>query len=287
VGTSGSPRRAGDATTGTSQGVFIRGRSTELPVLLDVHGGIPDYFLTARHPNGLEDDFIVASWEQRGAGLAHAAADPTKPVAVDELVSDAIEVTNYLRGRPGPHLPHESLRGTFIGIQVVHRAPELFHAYVGVGQITDQLESEQQGRSRRGHNVRLGKIHTLVEQGFIFRSSHAVRKHISVVEHARRPDALAIPSIGLPREFRRFHGEWHDLDPETGQEGVQRNDPSLAFPGQHDCGRLDERRPTYQATIDRRDLLDQRLGLALSEENGEQRRRVDNHRRYCGSPNSS
>jgi hypothetical protein len=44
---------------GAEQGVFIKSRSTELPVLLYLHGGIPDYFLTARHPTGLEDLFTV------------------------------------------------------------------------------------------------------------------------------------------------------------------------------------------------------------------------------------
>jgi pimeloyl-ACP methyl ester carboxylesterase len=130
---------------GTSQGAFIRGRSAELPVLLYLHGGIPDYFLTATHPTGLEDDFIVVWWEQRGSGLSHEAADPAKPVTVDQLVSDAIEVTEHLRRRFGRDRIYLMGRsgGTFLGLQVVQRAPELFHAYIGVGQITDQLESEQ------------------------------------------------------------------------------------------------------------------------------------------------
>ncbi len=33
--------------------------------------------------------------------------------------------------------------GTFIGIQAAARAPELYHAYIAVAQITDQLQSEQ------------------------------------------------------------------------------------------------------------------------------------------------
>ncbi|PZO35897.1 MAG: hypothetical protein DCF17_18040 [Shackletoniella antarctica] len=45
---------------GAEQGVFIKSRSTELPVLLYLHGGIPDYFLTARHPTGLTCSYRLA-----------------------------------------------------------------------------------------------------------------------------------------------------------------------------------------------------------------------------------
>jgi pimeloyl-ACP methyl ester carboxylesterase len=131
---------------GVEQGVFIKSRSAELPVLLYLHGGMPDYFLTARHPTGMEEIFTVVWWEQRGSGLSHAAADSSTPITVDQLVSDAIALTEHLRRRFGQDriylMGHSG--GTFVGLQVVQRAPSLYHAYIGVAQITDQLESEQQ-----------------------------------------------------------------------------------------------------------------------------------------------
>ena len=33
--------------------------------------------------------------------------------------------------------------GSFIGIQTAEKAPELFYAYIVVGQMSDQLKSEQ------------------------------------------------------------------------------------------------------------------------------------------------
>ena len=33
--------------------------------------------------------------------------------------------------------------GTFFGIQAAARAPELYHAYIGVAQMVNQLESEK------------------------------------------------------------------------------------------------------------------------------------------------
>ena len=55
---------------GVQQGMGIRGRSVDNPVLLIVHGGpgMPDYFLTRDHPTGIEDLFTVVWWDQRGAG---------------------------------------------------------------------------------------------------------------------------------------------------------------------------------------------------------------------------
>jgi len=35
--------------------MFIKGRSVENPVLLYLHGEMPDYFLTETHPTGLDD----------------------------------------------------------------------------------------------------------------------------------------------------------------------------------------------------------------------------------------
>ena len=53
--------------------MFIKGKNAGNPVLLYLHGGMPDYFLTDHHPTGLDEDFIVVWWEQRGSGLSYSA----------------------------------------------------------------------------------------------------------------------------------------------------------------------------------------------------------------------
>jgi pimeloyl-ACP methyl ester carboxylesterase len=130
---------------GVEQGMFIKSRNAAHPVLLYVHGGMPFYFLTQDHPTSLEDDFTMVWWDQRGAGLSYHAAIPPEANAVELLISDTIEVTNYLRHRFGQEkiylMGHSG--GTFIGIQAAARAPELYHAYIGVAQMTDQLKSEK------------------------------------------------------------------------------------------------------------------------------------------------
>jgi pimeloyl-ACP methyl ester carboxylesterase len=130
---------------GVEQGMFIKGQNTRNPVLLYLHGGMPDYFLTEHYPTGLDEDFTMVWWEQRGSGLSYDANTPPESVNAEQLVSDAIAVTNYLRqrfGREKIYLMGHS-RGTFIGIQTAARAPELYHAYIAVAQMSNQLQSER------------------------------------------------------------------------------------------------------------------------------------------------
>lgn len=130
---------------GVEQGMFIRGKSSSNPVLLYVHGGLPDYFLTERYPTGLDEYFTVVWWEQRGAGLSYRSDMRPESVTPEQIVSDVVQLTKYLRQRFGQDKIYLMGRsgGTFFGIQAAARAPELFHAYIAVAQISNQLESER------------------------------------------------------------------------------------------------------------------------------------------------
>jgi len=130
---------------GVEQGMFIKGRDIHKPVLLYLHGGMPDYFLTRQYPTTLEDDFIVVWWEQRGSGISYSSDIPPETMNLEQMISDTLEVTNSLRKRFGREkiylMGHSG--GTFIGIQAAARAPELYYAYIGVAQMSNQLKSEQ------------------------------------------------------------------------------------------------------------------------------------------------
>ena len=131
---------------GVEQGMFIKSKDIHNPVLLFVHGGpgMPEYWLTQRYPTGLEDHFTVVWWEQRGAGLSYNPDIPPETMTVEQFVSDTLEVTNYLRQRFGKdklYLMGHSW-GSYIGIQAVAREPDLYHAYIGMGQVSYQIQSE-------------------------------------------------------------------------------------------------------------------------------------------------
>jgi pimeloyl-ACP methyl ester carboxylesterase len=129
---------------GVPQGMILESKDVTQPVLLYLHGGMPDYFLTRRHPTGLDELFTVCWWEQRGSGLSFDPGADPRLVTLDQLVADTLAVADYLRARFGRDriylMGHSG--GTFLGMHVIARSPERFHAYVGVAQMADQRRSE-------------------------------------------------------------------------------------------------------------------------------------------------
>lgn len=130
---------------GHEQTMLIRGRSTESPVLLYLAGGPGGTDLGAiRRDVTLEQDFVVVAWDQRGAGKSYAALDPTDTFTLDSLVADTVEVTEYLRGRfeeERIYLVGQSW-GSTLGVLAARERPDLYGAFVGVGQMVSQRETD-------------------------------------------------------------------------------------------------------------------------------------------------
>lgn len=132
---------------GLEQGMFVKGTRPHNPVLLFLHGGpgMPMYWMTRRHPIDIYENFTVAWWEQRGAGLSYDPEIPPETMVTSQFIDDTLEVSRYLLDRfhkDKLYLMGHSW-GSYIGVQAVAKAPELYHAYIGVGQLTHQIESEQ------------------------------------------------------------------------------------------------------------------------------------------------
>lgn len=129
---------------GSRQGMFIKSRNPANPVMLYLHGGMPDYFLTEKYPTGLEEHFTMVWWEQRGSGMSYASDIQASAMTVEQMVSDTKELTRYLIRRFNKDkiylMGHSG--GTFIGIHAAAQYPELYDAYIGVAQMSDQLKSE-------------------------------------------------------------------------------------------------------------------------------------------------
>ncbi len=130
---------------GHDQTLMIRGTSVDNPVLLYLAGGPGGTDLGAmRADTTLEQDFVVATWDQRGSGKSYAALDPIDTLTLDQAVADAVEVTNYLRDRFAEEKIYVvgNSWGTTLGVLAVQEHPELYHALVGTGQMVSQRETD-------------------------------------------------------------------------------------------------------------------------------------------------
>ena len=131
---------------GSQQWISIRGRDANNPVLLFLAGGPGGSQLaTARHAlGGLEEHFVVVNWEQPGAGKSFHSVDRSK-LTPERYLADAQELVLYLRQRFGQEKVYvlgESW-GSALGIWMVQRQPELYHAFVGTGQMVAFLETDE------------------------------------------------------------------------------------------------------------------------------------------------
>lgn len=131
---------------GHEQSLLIRGRDVTDPVLLHLAGGPGGTDIGAmRDDVSLEEHVVVATWDQRGTGRSYAALDPVSTLTVEQMVADTIEVATYLRDRFG----HERILltgnswGSILGVLAVQQRPDLFHAYIGTGQMVDVAETDR------------------------------------------------------------------------------------------------------------------------------------------------
>ena len=134
---------------GVPQFVLIRARDTTHPVLLLLHGGPgdPQAPLFQHYNASLEDHFIIVNWDQRGAGRSYSDAIPPETMTVEQLVADTHELTLYLKKRFQRRkiLLAGHSWGSYLGMRVVDRFPDDYWAYVGIGQVANQQESEAIG----------------------------------------------------------------------------------------------------------------------------------------------
>jgi proline iminopeptidase len=130
---------------GHDQTVMLRGRSADSPVLLHLAGGPGGTDLGAMRADvGLEANFVVATWDQRGVGKSYSALDPTSTLTLQQVVADTLELTDYLRERFNEERIYVvgNSWGTILGVLAVQQAPERFHAFVGTGQMVSPVATD-------------------------------------------------------------------------------------------------------------------------------------------------
>lgn len=134
---------------GIEQGMFIRGENRQNPVILYLHGGpgtpMLQFITYLEQTERLEKYFTVCYWDQRGSGMTYEhSADPST-MTLEQMVEDTREVTEFLKQRFDQdkiYLIGHSW-GSYLGVKTIEKYPENYLAYIGIGQITNQTQSER------------------------------------------------------------------------------------------------------------------------------------------------
>jgi len=126
---------------GMDQWILIRGQDSSNPILLWLHGGPGAPLMpVARHfIGGLEQDFVVVHWDQRGAGKSNPPDFDEGTMTFRQFFNDAHELTQYLKKRfhrASIYLVGHSW-GTQLGLRLAEAYPEDYCAYVGISQVVD------------------------------------------------------------------------------------------------------------------------------------------------------
>jgi pimeloyl-ACP methyl ester carboxylesterase len=133
----------------SQQWITIRGKDTSKPVLLYLGiggpgaGGLPATFTSLR---SLEDQFVVVNWDQPGTGKSYNARSISS-LTTQQFVDDAKALTDLIRLR----FKQEKIYvmglswGTIVGINLIQQYPELYHAYIGNGQMVNTTENDRFG----------------------------------------------------------------------------------------------------------------------------------------------
>ncbi len=132
---------------GVKQSLLIRSYNIKNPVILYIHGGpgSPEMPLIRYFNKQLEQHFTVVCWEQRGAGKSFNRSVPASTFTIAQFVDDGYELSKYLAKRFNQEkiyiIGHSW--GTIISTLLARNHPELFYAYIGVGQVVNAELSEK------------------------------------------------------------------------------------------------------------------------------------------------
>ena len=130
----------------SDQWLLARGNSKDLPILLMLHGGpgFTDMWLSETCNGELEKHFIVVNWDQRGAGKSFDKKTDPKQLTIEQFVEDGKEVIDHLLEKFNQqklYLLGQSW-GSVLGWKLARAVPNKLHHYIGVGQVSNMLESE-------------------------------------------------------------------------------------------------------------------------------------------------
>lgn len=203
---------------GTNHEIMIRGTNHNNPVVIVVHGGpgSPETPYAAKYQNLLESNFTVVNYDQRASGKSYHFFEDYSNLSTGLLVEDLLKLTDYISQRLGKDkvilMAHSS--GTYIGLQAAKKYPEKYEAYVGIGQMSDTIESEKDSlnyciiQAEKAGNTKdvdyLKGLTKQIENGDIVTPREYVMKYGGATRSIDNPDGDIIGTL--------FSNEYNLLD---------------------------------------------------------------------------
>lgn len=134
---------------GIKQHIVFEGADPSKPICLFIHGGPGSPFpfgVSSRSlfPN-ITENCLAVYFDQRGSGKSYNKNIDKKSMNIEQFISDANEVVDYVRNKMDQdkiYLVGNSF-GTIVGTELAYRYSDKFHAYIGLGQITNIIEGQK------------------------------------------------------------------------------------------------------------------------------------------------
>lgn len=132
---------------GIRQYITIKSKDRSLPLLLFLHGGPGGSVMhyANKFTHRLQQHFVVIQWDQRQTGKTASINLSPSPLSLEQYQRDTHEIVTALLtkfGREKLYLVAHSW-GTALGFHIAKNYPALLYAYIPIGTMIDQLESER------------------------------------------------------------------------------------------------------------------------------------------------
>ncbi len=129
--------------------VMIRGCNRDNPIIVFVHGGpcCSEIPYIRGYQDLLEKEFTIIHYDQRGSGKSYEFGTDYSGVTASTHVDDLIALTEYIKD----YLHQEQVilighsYGTYIAAMTAAKEQELYRAYIGIGQMSNTIQSELDG----------------------------------------------------------------------------------------------------------------------------------------------
>jgi len=229
---------------GVEQYIIIRAEDTTKPIILFLHGGpgMPEYFIMKKETKELEKNFVMVYWEQRGTGKSYCKDKSKCNLTTKQLIEDTRELSSILAKRfkkEKVYIMGHSW-GSMLGLLTVNKYPELFFAYMGIGQVTNQYKAEKESlewvkkrASELNDKIGLEKLNSLIlpepladvkewdyylriHRKYLFKYGGTYHKKVSIMkflkdfvfasEYTLKEKVMLIPSA-----FYSLKCLWHDV----------------------------------------------------------------------------